>query len=209
MSTERPQGRLAGALALDPRAYQEIADSPGAIRGAVLIVIGATLLAGLGGLLWTQWGGRTPENAIYATDVQRFIARSVIAGGLIQVALWVVWVLIVRFYLWSFSEPAPIGRLMRVMGYGFAPVGVQLLVFPPGMEIGVAVVAFGYTVAAMVVGVQAAARTSPGRAVTSVLAGCVVFAALLSYLGNDTVDLAPGIFPLDPRPISIGTRELR
>jgi hypothetical protein len=199
-----PAGRLRGALALEPAAYRAVADDPAALGPALLIVLGATLLAGLGGYLWTQWGGRFPENAIFVVDAPRFLVRSVLIGGALQVTLWAGWVAVAWLYLAAFGERAAVLRLARAMGYAAAPLAIQLFICPPGLELAAAAVAFGYTFAAMTVAVQAAAATSPGRAAVSALAGFVLFAVALSLLGNGTRDLAPGIFALDPLSTSVG-----
>lgn len=209
MEDTTPGGRLRGALALSPSAFRAIADDPRAIRDAVLVVIVATLLAGLGGLIWTRWGGKPPANAIYDTDVRRFIARSVIVGGAIQVGLWLALVAVTGMYLRAFGVAAPFGRLARALGYAFAPMALQFFVFPPGLELAAAAVALGFTFAAMVVAVQAAVDTTPGRALVSALAGFALFAVALSLLGNGGTDLAPGIFALDPLPTSVGLRQTR
>ena len=209
MDDRTPRSRLQGALALNPATFREIADDAGAIRGAVLTVIAATLLAGLGGLLWTQWGGRAPARAIYQTDVQRFIARSVLVGGAVQVGAWVALVGVTLSYLRSFGVDASFARLARAMGYAFAPMALQVLVCPPGLEYAMGAVALGYTFAALVAGAQAAADTTAGRAVVSVLAGFALMAVILGMLGNGTSDLAPGIFSLDPLPTSVGIKTLR
>lgn len=221
MSTEKHHGRLRSALALDSRTYAAIADDPAALRGALLTVVGATLLAGLGGLLWTgrlaqdialpnpswwAWGGRTDERFIEQTDVSRLIARSVILGGGLQVGLWLAWAAITQLYLWSFGLATPFGRLLRVMGYAFAPVGLQVFLFPGGLELAAAVLAFGYCFAAMVTGVEAATGAPRGQVLLSTLAGFAFFALTLSLLGSGTRDLAPGIFSLDPLHISVGMR---
>ena len=201
--------RLMGVLALNPATFEEIADDTGAIRGALLTVIVATLLAGLGGLLWTQWGGQPPTRAIYQTDVQRFIARSVLAGGALQIVAWAALVGVTFWYLRSFGVETSLGRLARVMGYAFAPMAIQVLICPPGLEFAMGAVALGYTFAALVAGVQAASGTTAGRSAVSVLAGFAMMVVLLGLLGNGTSDLAPGIFALDPLPTSVGIKTLR
>jgi hypothetical protein len=219
MIATKRHGRLRGALALDPQTYREIAESPRAIIGAVLVVITATVLAGLGGWLWTGrltqgtvlpgsglWGGFRGETFIETTDISRFVARSVIAGGVLQVVLWLAWVAVTWLYLWAFGTAPPAERLARVMGYGFAPVGLQIFIAPSGLEIPAALLAFGYTFAAMITGVEAAAGTTRGRAAVSVLAGMAFFAITLGLLGSGHNDFAPGIFSLDPLPISVASQ---
>lgn len=217
---------LRGALALDRATYREIAERPRTVWGALLVVITATALAGAGGLLWTRWGGRPPDRAIFESDVQRLLVRSVLIGGAIQVGMWAAMVLTTLLYVVSFGVrvtpagqgppqrlPARIGRgvsafgrFARPMGYAFAPVALELLICPPGLEMAAGAVALGYTFAAMVAAVRGAVDISPGRAAVSVLAGFALFTVVLSLLGNGTTDLAPGIFSLDPLPTSIGFR---
>ncbi len=209
MAVTAPSRRIAGVLALDPTAFRAVADDEGALDGALVVVVGATLLAGLGGLLWTQWGGHPPANATFAIDLRRFIARSVLLGTVAQSGAWLLWVGVTYLYLRAFGEPVGGARLARVMGYAFAPMGLQLFIAPPGMEIAAAAVAFGYTAAAMVIGVEAATGAARGRVVLSVLVGLALFATLLGLLGNGTSDLAPGIFALDPLPTSVGILPLR
>jgi hypothetical protein len=95
--------------------------------------------------------------------------------------------------------------LFRVMGVAFLPMGLQVFLPPPGIELAAAALAFGYTIAATVVGVRTAAGTTPLRALVSVLAGFVLFAVVLGLLGNGNGDRAPGIFALDPVPASVQT----
>jgi hypothetical protein len=219
MIATRRRGRLRGALALDTDVFREIADSPRALPGAVLVVIIATMLSGLGGLLWTGrlaqdtvlpasglWGGFRGESFIETTDVSRFIARSLIAGGVLQVMLWGAWVAVTWLYLWAFGSAPRLDRLARVMGYGFAPVALELFIAPSGMEIPAALVAFGYTFAAMAAGVEAAAAVTRGKAAVAVLAGMTFFGIALSLLGSGHNDFAPGIFSLDPLPISVASQ---
>ncbi|MBI2761408.1 MAG: YIP1 family protein [Chloroflexi bacterium] len=201
-------GNLRGALALDRETYEHIADKPSALVGALGCVIVATALAGLGGLLWTAWGGH-PANFTIEPDADRFLRRSVLYGGAIQLGMWVAWVSATWLYLWSYGERVAPARLARVMGYAFAPMGLQLFIGPPGLEFAAAAVAVGYTIAAMLVGVQTAAGTTSLRALVSVMAGFALFAVTLSLLGNGNTDLAPGFFALDPVVQSVGFVPLR
>lgn len=209
MATTTTSRRLTGVLALDSAAFRAVADDEGALDGALVTVVGATLLAGIGGLLWTQWGGHPPANATFEIDLRRFIVRSVLLGTIAQIGAWLLWVGVTFLYLRAFGERVGGARLARVMGYAFAPMGVQLFIAPPGMEIAAAAVAFGYTAAAMIIGVEAATGAARGRVALSVLVGLALFAVVLGLLGNGTSDLAPGIFALDPLPTSVGILPLR
>ena len=198
--------RLLRTLALDPEAYKEIADDGRATVAAVGVVVAATILAGLGGLFWTQWGGRWPANAIFETDIPHFVSRSVIAGGLIQVVMWLVWVGLTGLYLRAFGEAVDWGRLVRVMGFAAAPLGLQIALAPRGLEIAVGALAFGLTGAAMITAVRAATGAAAGRVTLSVLAGFALFAITLSLLGSGNRDLAPGLFAIEPLWQSVANR---
>lgn len=204
-----PFGRLRGALTLDKDAFEEIADSPSALPVAILIVIGATFLAGLGVMWWLRLGGHPPERATYTRDMAGIFTRTVLVGGAIQVGMWAAWVAVTWVYLWAFGDPVSVWRLARTMGYAFAPIGLQLFIAPRGVELAAAALAMGYTVAATTAAVRVAARTTSGRALIANLAGFALFAIMLSLLGSGTRDLAPGIFALDPLPISVQYDPLR
>lgn len=209
MRSGGPLGRLRGVLALDQATLREIADDPRSLPGALAVVVLATALAGLGGLLWTQWGGRFPPNAIAEPDVGRFLLRSVLIGGGLQLLLWGAMVAVTWLYLRAFGMAVSPVRVARPMGYAFAPMALQLFVFPPGLEMAAGAVALGYTFCVLVAAAQAAAATTPGRALVSALAGFALLVIGLALLGNGTTDLAPGVFSLDPLPTSIGIRSVR
>lgn len=199
---------VTGALALRADAYRAIARNGAATPVALGAVILATALSGLGGLFWTYWGFDTGELSV-TVDRARFIRHSVIQGGVIQVGMWLVWVAATYAYLRSFGVQVSILALGRVMGFAFLPMSLQLLIGPPGMELAAGAVALGYTVAAVTIGVQAATATTSGKALVSAIAGFALFVIALSLLGNGTGDRAPGIFALDPLPVSVGTMPLR
>ena len=198
-----PFGQLRGALSLDNDALEEIADSKAALPVAILIVIGATLLAGLGVMWWLRMGGHPPARATYTRDTAGIFTRTVLVGGAIQVGMWVAWVAVTWVYLWAFGDQVSPWRLARTMGYAFAPIGLQLFIAPRGVELAAGALAMGYTIATTTAAVRVAARTTPGRALIANLAGFALFAIMLSLLGSGTRDLAPGIFALDPLPISV------
>lgn len=200
--------KVIGALALRGDAYRAIARGRSDTVTALAAVVVATALCGLGGLFWTYWGFNTGALSV-TVDRARFIRHSVLQGGLIQVGMWLVWVGATYMYLRSFGESVSLLALARVMGFAFLPMGIQILISPPGMELAAGAVALGYTVAATTIAVQVAASTTPGRALVSVIAGFALFALALSLLGNGEGDRAPGIFALDPLPVSVGTMPVR
>ena len=176
--------------------------------GALPRVVAATVMAGLGGYLWTLLNGH-PEGFRIEADTERFLQQSVVEGGLIQVAVWFAWVLGTWIYLrLGWGEKVTIPTLARIMGYAFLPMGLQLFIFPAGFEMVAASVALAYTGAAMVTGIEAATAASRLRVVVSVLAGLAIFSVILTYLGDGARDRAPGIYSLDPTLQSVGFKQL-
>jgi hypothetical protein len=198
--------RMIGIAAFDPSAYEELRDDPAATVFAVVVVVAATLLAALGGLLWVLVAAAPPE--IYEVDVGRFFLRSVVLGSVFQIGLWFVWLGMTWFYLRSiFLLPdVQLSRLLRTMGFAFAPMALQILLVIPVLEFPIGLIAVGATVGCSVLAVRAASGATPGQALVATVIGFAIFALGLGMLGTSDSDLAPGIFALDPNAISVYLR---
>jgi hypothetical protein len=206
MRLDQARRRMIGVAAFDPSAYEELRDDPAATLYAVAVVVGATLIAAIGGLLWALVAAAPPE--IYEVDIRRFILRSVLLGSVFQIGLWFVWVGMTWFYLRSiFLLPdVDLSRLLRTMGFAFAPMALQLLLIIPVLEFPVGMIAVGTTVGCSVLAVRAATGATPGQALVATVMGFAIFALGLGMLGTSDSDLAPGIFALDPNAISVYLR---
>src|SRR5947207_2114864 len=66
--------QVLSAASFDPDAYEQLRDDPAATVYAVGVVVVATLLAALGGLLWARFAASPPP--IFETDTGRFFTRS-------------------------------------------------------------------------------------------------------------------------------------
>ena len=64
-------------------------------------------------------------------------------------------------------------------------------------------IALGATFGCTVLAVRAASGATPGESLLSTLAGFALFVLVLGMLGTSDVDLAPGIFALDPNSLSV------
>jgi len=132
----------------------------------------------------------------------------VVLGSLLQVAMWVVWVGVTRFWLTQIYmvRDVPLPSLLRTMGFAFAPMALQFFIFLPVIEFPLGIIAVAGTVGCTVLAVRAASGATPGQALIATMAGFVFFALALGMLGNSDTDLAPGIFALDPNAVSVSLK---
>ena len=203
MTSYQAGRQLLRTASFNPDAYDNLRDDPSATAYAVGVVVVATLLAALGGLLWAAIAAAPPE--IFDVDIGHFIQRSVLLGSVLQVALWFGWVGMTWFVLTNvflLRDVTP-QSLLRTMGFAFVPMALQILLVFPVIEFPVGLIALGGTVGCSVLAVRAASGASPGQALMATMAGFAVFALVLGILGNSDTDLAPGIFALDPNAISV------
>jgi len=198
--------QVLSAASFDPDAYETVRDDPAATVYAVAVVVVSTLLAALGGFLWTRFAAAPPP--IFETDTARFFTRSVVLGSLLQVAMWAVWVGVTQTWLTQIYmvRDVPLSSLVRTMGFAFAPMALQVFLFLPVIEFPLGMIAVGGTVGCTVLAVRAASGATPGQALVATMAGFVIFAMALGMLGNTDTDLAPGIFALDPNAISVSLK---
>jgi hypothetical protein len=69
-----------------PDGCAEIRGDAAGTLPAVGVVVGATLLAALGGLLRARFGATLPS--FFPVDIPRFFVHSVVAGSVVQVGMW-------------------------------------------------------------------------------------------------------------------------
>ncbi|MGH2588375.1 MAG: hypothetical protein ACRDJE_25935 [Dehalococcoidia bacterium] len=196
--------RFVGAVSFDPDNYENLRDEPSMTVYAVGVVVVCTLLGAIGGLLWAAFFSAPPPE-IYNVDIDHFIRNSVILGSIFQIALWFFWVGITWFYLNQIYRLPNVSfpGLVRTMGFAFAPMAIQFLLFLPVLEFPIGIIAVGGTVACSVIAARAASGATLSQALIATMAGFIVFALALGMLGTSDADLAPGIFALDPNSISI------
>lgn len=185
-------------LLLDRSMYEELAATPEESPSAILIVLGASLLAGIGGLIWTF-------TAAIDADHGRFFIRSTLLGTGLQAIAFFIWLAITLALLQTvYQLQIDYGELLRVMGYAFAPMALQLFVFIPALDQPIGIIALAATFYLSTYAIQVTTDATPGQAFVASMAGFVVFCAILGILGHGTLDLAPGIFALDPNSLSVG-----
>lgn len=177
---------------LDFSAFGEIRADPSATSAAVMVVFGASLMAGLGSWIWAL-----QHSFVDSTDV---FVRSFILGSILQTAVWFLWVYMVYLVLSNFySSRLEFGELIRAMGFAFAPFAFSVLVL-----LAVLAVPFGMISVMMAVlftnaAIQQVSDADVNEATVANVAGFCVFAIVMGGCANifevDGIGgLAPGIF---------------
>jgi hypothetical protein len=170
--------------------FEEVRADASATVPSICVVVGATLLAGLGGWFWWLL---QPWN-----DSTRVLIQSVIMGTLFSVALWIVWMLVAWVMLTQlFREDADWQEMLRTMGLATVPLALSLGVFVPGVGTGVGLASLALLFGLSNIAIQAVTRADPAKVLVANAAGFTVWAIVLGLLVTSNNYLAPGIFLFD------------
>jgi hypothetical protein len=181
---------------LDLTVFDEVRDEAAATAPALAVMVVASFAAGFGSWLW--WITRD-FHGISANSGEAFL-KTFIMGGILQAALWLLWVYIAAMLLSRvFGAGADLNRIMRTMGLAFAPMVITILMVIDILAVPFAVIALGATLLLSNAAIQASTDAEPQQVILSNLAGFLVFAIVLGLLGNvaqihDLGGIAPGIF---------------
>jgi succinate dehydrogenase hydrophobic anchor subunit len=170
--------RMIRAAKLDPAIYEEVENDRGATGQAMVVVVLASVAAGIG--LYGMNGMRG-----VASDT---IAGEVVGGAIVALISWMVWAFVTMF-IGTKLLPEPgtqsnWGELLRTLGFSSSPGILRVLGVIGGLGKVVAVLSSIWMLIAMVVAVrQALDYRSSWRAIGVCLIGfalqwVVVFAAL-------------------------------
>ncbi len=152
--------RMLGAAKLDVATYEEVEADVTATPQAMLVVVLASLAAGVG--LWREVG-----------------VGGLLVTTLISLIGWYAWAFVTFFvgtrFLPGAQTQADVGQLLRPIGFSATPGLIRVLGVVPGLNLFVSLVAALWMLVAMVVAVrQALDYESTGRAVAVCLIGWVV-----------------------------------
>ncbi len=184
----------------DYTAFDEIRADASATTSAVLIVVFASFLAGIGSWLWVIF---SPD--LIGVDKTDVLIRSTLLGFMVQTMGWFLWVYIVHWLLnHMYHASSNYLELARVMGFAFFPVALSILIAIGGLAVPIGIIAFGWTLLLSSVAVQSATDAEAPAAMTATLVG---FAGFMIFMGGfaNVMEvgrlggLAPGIlfFSLD------------
>lgn len=114
-------GRLAR---LDFDVFDDVRGERTATASAIMIVLAASVLAGLG-----SWAWALQHSEFEGLDTMPVFVKTVLAGSLVQLVIWFVWVYITYLVLArAFAAAVAFQELVRTMGLAFAPVALSVLV---------------------------------------------------------------------------------
>ncbi len=193
-------GWLGRLIRLDVTVFDEIRSEPSATPRAIVIVFGASVMAGIGSWLWAvQWRG------VEATDV--FI-KSLVVGSVLQTLAWFIWVyLVFQVLARAYGARVDFSELIRTMGFAFAPVGLSILIAVVGFTIPFGVFALTGAVLLTYFATESASSAEPRQILVANFAGFAVFAVVMGVLANigevsstggaQIGGLAPGLFFFD------------
>jgi len=193
-------GWLVRLIRLDVTIFDEIRSQPSATPSAIVIVFGASVMAGIGSWLWAvQWRG------VEATDV--FI-KSLVVGSVLQTLAWFIWVyLVYQVLARAYGARVDFSELIRTMGFAFAPIGISILIAVVGFTIPFGVFSITCAVLLTYFATESASSAEPRQILVANFAGFAVFAVVMGVLANigevsstggvKIGGLAPGLFFFD------------
>ena len=161
--------RMIGAAMFNAATYEEIEADWGALRQAIGVVLLVTICGIVGGAI----------DGLLGDEGAGGIIVGIVAGLLFGLVRWALWVTVLYLVggkmLRTSGTETDWAELGRVLGFAYTPGVLSLLVFIPAIGGLFPVIAFFWTLAAVVVGArQALDFTSTGRAIAVVLLSAVV-----------------------------------
>ncbi len=185
-------GWLGRLIRLDVTVFDEIRSEPSATPSAIVIVLGASAMAGIGSWLWA-----VQTDGVEATEV--FI-KSLVVGSVLQTLVWFIWVyLVFQVLARAYGARVEFSELIRTMGFAFAPVGLSILIAIVGFTIPFGVFSLTGAVLLTYFAIESSSNVEPRQILVANFAGFAVFAVVMGVLANiaevDSVGgFAPGLF---------------
>jgi hypothetical protein len=179
--------RLVRLVRLDTTVFEEARDDLAGTIPALVIAVISFFLCGLGGWIWwlTQGYG----------DKAKVFWQSALLGSLIAFGFWVVWVLVAYGVLvYVFRYTANVERMIRACSLATIPVALSLIMFIPGVNLGIGLASFALMFLLMDIGIQVSVEAQPGHVIAATFLGFAVFCVLLSLFVQSGDAFAPGIF---------------
>ncbi len=185
-------GWLGRLIRLDVTIFDEIRSEPSATPSAIVIVLGASVMAGIGSWLWAvQTGG------VEATEV--FI-KSLVVGSVLQTLVWFIWVYLVFLVLArAYGARVNFSELIRTMGFAFAAVGISILVSIISFTVPFGVVSLAGAMLLSHFAIESSSSAEPRQILMANFVGFLTFAVVMGVLANiaeinSVGGFAPGLF---------------
>src|SRR5712692_3779221 len=170
-------GWLGRVLRLDFSAFGEIRQERSATTPAIFVVLGSSLLAGLGSWLWAlQFPG---------IDHVEVLVKSFLLGSIIQTGAWFLWVyLVYQVLARGYHLSLDFAGLTRVMGFAFAPVALSVLVAIQSLAVPFGLISFGMAILFTNVAIQTASDAEVRESMLANLTGFASFAIVMGVCAN-------------------------
>jgi hypothetical protein len=165
--------RMLRAARVESQLYEEVEADSGATGQALLVVVMASLSAGIGHGIGGLIKGGTGGIGFFFTNL--------ITGAIGSLIAWFIFSLLC-FWLGTtlFKGPntrSTLGELLRVLGFAYSPALLNVFAFIPFIGPIIPFVTMIWTIIAAVVGVRQACDFTTGRAV-----GTVIVAAIIPFI---------------------------
>lgn len=184
---------------LDFTVFEEVRGEHTATTGAIIVVVAASVLAGLGSWIWAI------QQDFPDLGTGSVFLKTLVAGAIVQVLVWFIWVYL-AYVLTArvFAANVTFQELMRPMGLAFAPVGLSVFVAIAPLAVPFGVLSLGIAFLFTNIAVEQASGLDTREATLANLGGFAVFLIFMGVAANIAEagtfgGLAPGIlfFSLD------------
>lgn len=184
---------------LDFTVFEEVRGEHTATTGAIIVVVAASVLAGLGSWIWAI------QQDFPGLGTGSVFLKTLVAGAIVQVFVWLIWVYLAHVLTARvFAANVTFQELMRPMGLAFAPVALSVFVAIAPLAVPFGVLSLGITFLFTNIAVEQASGLDTREATLANLGGFTVFLIFMGVAANIAEagtfgGLAPGIlfFSLD------------
>ncbi|MFN2125169.1 MAG: YIP1 family protein [Candidatus Promineifilaceae bacterium] len=163
--------RLRGVLSFNLETINEIEHDPSALSQAFIVVIVSSLVAAIGGGF-----GQVLFGVGIGTDSNNNPALKFVSIVVWAIVAWFLWAVITQFIGTKFfNGEATIPEMMRVIGFAYAPLVIQVFSFIPFLGFLFVFGAAAWSIALVFVSVREGLDISTGSALWVALIGGVVY----------------------------------
>jgi len=171
--------RMIRAAMLDESLYEEVEIDPAATMQALIVVVIASVCSGVGsGLDALIFGEFSLQLKLSGFGI------NLVVGSLLALLGWGIWSFITYFIGTSiFGGEATYEELLRCIGFSDTPGMLSILSFIPVLGGLIALVAWVWSLIAMVVAVRQALDFSTGKAILTCIVGWIAIIIILVVIG--------------------------
>jgi hypothetical protein len=190
---------LSRLIRLDFTVFEDVRREQTATAMAIVVVLGASILAGLGSWIWAI------QEDFPGLGTGSVFLKTLVAGSIVQLLVWMIWVYLAYVLAARvFAADVTFQELMRTMGLAFAPVGLSIFVAIAPLAVPFGVLSLGITFLFTNIAIEQASGLDTREATLANLGGFAVFLIFMGVAANiyeagTFGGLAPGLlfFSLD------------